>query len=772
MTIDLLEKRERLADPVATMGDRLYVISSQNGLFPDPWSRSHVPHELWGVWAHPIKLLDGFWLALHNRTTGVMTWLLEADACRVGGLYTEFVYRVEPLRVTRRDFVPDGVAGLLVKVTIELPTHFADEIELVALVRSDLRPAWLGEEAGLVDGPDQIEIGVDGDHIVFTDQQNPWSALVGGDRGSNTVREIITGPAAGVLQPTVGQGATARLTLPLQRNASRQATATLYIAGSAHSLVEAQSTLATLRREGDALYQAKAEGYEQLTRQCALASPDPALDHAFTWSKYTCQMLTRTTADFGPGVGAGLPHYPWWFGIDSEYAVLPMLQAGLFALTKSTLRLLKRVSEQHNPTTPGRVIHELSTTGVVYNPGNLVETPIFTRAVYQTWLWSGDQALLAEMYPFCKQGLLTYTLGQCDPDGDLCPAGRSIIETLEMHAGLACLDVACYTWEALGCLAAMAQELGDTAILPELEAKAAALGACISRDWWLPEAGLFADMRATVQEVHAALTRIDELATTSDGPGLQAQITQAHHLLDAQLATYSQGAHDVRCPWLLRHWIVLCPLEVELATPEQAQRTLARLLTPEFCNEWGMYLHPERQDVMSINSGLLALALARYGRMEDALKLTQAMASTLMLRTPGAISEALPDQWCFLQLWSALGIISPVVEGIFGVQVNAAARRLTVIPQLPATWPEATLRQLRVGDHHFDLHVSRNATGLRLVIQGDASDYQIRAGFFLPPAQITHVHLNGHPITPTWSQRHGSPYFWCEAVGEVELEIG
>ena len=28
-------------------------------------------------------------------------------------------------------------------------------------------------------------------------------------------------------------------------------------------------------------------------------------------------------------MGAGLPEYPWWFGIDTEYAVLPMLQADL-----------------------------------------------------------------------------------------------------------------------------------------------------------------------------------------------------------------------------------------------------------------------------------------------------------------------------------------------------------------------------------------------------------------------------------------------------------
>jgi glycogen debranching enzyme len=118
--------------------------------------------------------------------------------------------------------------------------------------------------------------------------------------------------------------------------------------------------------------------------------------------------------------------------------------------------------------------------------------------------------------------------------------------------------------------------------------------------------------------------------------------------------------------WLLRHWVVMCPMEVGLATPDQAAQSFDRLLSPEFCNEWGMYLHPERQDVMSINTGLLALSLVRYGRIDDALRLVNQMAGALNVRMPGAISEALPGEWCFLQLWSALGMISPLVEGILG----------------------------------------------------------------------------------------------------------
>jgi len=779
MTTPYQEKRERLADPVATTGDQLYVICSQNGLFPTPWSTSHVQHELWGVWAHPIKLLDGFWFAIRNQNTRVMTWLLEADACRVYGSHTEFDYRVDTLRVTRRDFVPDGLAGLAVAITVQFPPGFADRLELIVLVRSDLRPAWLGEQVGMHDAPDRVVVAENQRHLRFSDENNPWVAVVG---GSTTLQEVLLGEEAGVLQPTHGLGTTARLTYRFHTRTADTSVVTFYVAGSVAGENEALEAYAQLRTEGGSLWQQKEDRYAELAHHARLQSPDAHLDAAFYWSKVTGQMLARQTPNDGPSVnpsvspsvGAGLPNYPWWFGIDTEYAILPMLQGGLFDLSKATLRLLKSVSEAHNATEPGRVIHELSTTGIVYNPGNLVETPAFTRAVYQTWCWTGDQDFLAEMYTFCKQGILGYTLGKCDPDGDLCGAGRSIIETLEMHADFECIDVASYTWEALNFLAAMAQAVGDTATVESATSKAAVLAARIRQEWWLAEAGLFADVRATVQEVDAALQRIDSLQSTPDWQWVAGQAAQAHRLFDAQLATRRSTDPTVDLPWLLRHWVVFCPMEVGVATPEQANRAFARLLSPEFCNEWGMYLHPERQEVMSINTGLLALALTRYGRIDDALRLTQQMAAALNRRTPGAISEALPDQWCFLQLWSNLGIISPLVEGVLGIEPQAGEQRLQVIPHLPNGWDTATLERFRVGDACFTVTVSRSTNQYCLTVtQNKGQDrYRLRLGFYLPATvAVVTVHLNGDDTPWRWESTLAGRRLCCETTGQAELVV-
>jgi glycogen debranching enzyme len=775
MTTPYLEKRERLADPVATTGDQLYLICSQNGLFPTPWSTSHIPHELWGVWAHPIKLLDGFWFAIRNQTTGVMTWLLEADACRAYGSHTEFDYRVDTLRVTRRDFVPDGVTGLAVTITVQFPPGFADRLELIALVRSDLRPAWLGEQVGMHDAPDRVTVADNQRHLRFSDANNPWVVLVG---GSTAIQEVLLGDDAGSIQPTVGTGASARLTFRFHTRTADTSVVTFYVAGAVAGESEAFDAYAQLRTEGGSLWQQKEDRYAELARHARLQSPDAHLDATFYWSKVTGQMLARKTPDYGPrvspSVGAGLPNYPWWFGIDTEYAILPMVQGGLFDLSKATLRLLKTVSEAHNPTEPGRVIHELLTTGIVYNPGNLVETPAFTRAVYQTWCWTGDHDFLEEMYPFCKQGILDYTLGKCDPDGDLCGAGRSIIETLEMHADFECIDVASYTWEALNFLADMARAVGDTVTVEVATSKAAALADRIRNEWWLADAALFADVRATVQEVDAALQRIDDLESTPDWQWVAGQAAQAHRLFDEQLATRRSADPAVDLPWLLRHWVVFCPMEVGVATAEQATQSFARLLSPEFCNEWGMYLHPERQEVMSINTGLLALALTRYGRIDDALKLVQPMAAALNRRTPGAISEALPDQWCFLQLWSNLGIISPLVEGVLGIEPQAGEQRLQVIPHFPTGWDKVALERFQVGNACFTVDASRTDSEYRLTVTQNKGQerYHLRVGFYIPPTTtVVAVQLNGSDTPWQWESTLAGRRLCCETTGQAELVV-
>ena len=726
------EKRHNLSDPIATCGDRVYVIGSQNGLFPDSWG-GHVPHEMNGVWAHPIKLLDGYWFGVIAPDSQTVHWLTEASACRAYPTYSEFDYRLGPLRITRRDFVPDGIEGLIVTLTVATDMAKPESISVVAHFQSDLRPVWLGERTNMHNGPDEAILGMSMSrsrmcNITFRDMLNKWYCVVASNKRPDSISRnhamSFTGPAT-----TDGNGAQAQMHFKQCEFEAGRMVLTFFIAGSMESPKAAVQTTKRLYTKHAALFAAKQAAYQQLIDTSQIITPDAQLNLAIAWSKIATQWLVRSVPGIGTGVGAGLPEYPWWFGIDTHYAVLPMLQSGQFELVRETLLLLQRASLRQNPDGPGRVIHEISSNGAVFNEGNAVEAATHVRAVHQYWQWSGDDALLRELYPFCKQAILDYLLGRCDADGDLCPSGRSIIETLDMHSGVECIDVAAYTCEALTRLADMADFLGDTAVITQCREQAAALAKRIQTEWWLPDEGLFADVRASKREIRERLAELEDAAVKLNrDPGsddFRRQVIQSQALFAANNIRHLAAPDDIDLPWLLRHWVTMCPAEVGIALPDQAQRLLDRLQTPEFCGSWGMYLHPERPDSMSINTGLLALTLARNGRTEDAYRWVRTLAAQLSYRTPGAICEGLPDQWCFVQLWSNLGVTSPTVESFLGIVPDIGRKRLFVRPNLPQDWQEAQVRQLRVGSQLIDIHIRRtdetahNRYAITVTGQGD-----------------------------------------------------
>src|SRR3954453_21292246 len=62
-----------LNDPYVAAGDRAYLIGTQDGNFPE--LGGHVPGEMAGLWAPPIKLIDGFRATITDSTSGQTTVL-------------------------------------------------------------------------------------------------------------------------------------------------------------------------------------------------------------------------------------------------------------------------------------------------------------------------------------------------------------------------------------------------------------------------------------------------------------------------------------------------------------------------------------------------------------------------------------------------------------------------------------------------------------------------------------------------------------------------
>ncbi|MHB2018343.1 MAG: hypothetical protein ACYCW6_15455 [Candidatus Xenobia bacterium] len=124
---------------------------------------------------------------------------------------------------------------------------------------------------------------------------------------------------------------------------------------------------------------------------------------------------------------------------------------------------------------------------------------------------------------------------------------------------------------------------------------------------------------------------------------------------------------------------------------------------------YGLYLEGDlRQEIMTISTAIAIVASLRYGDTMRALDTMHRLASTQDRVWPAAPSEMSPDYGCIVQAWTAYGVLYPMVCQLFGIWPDAARRRITWTPQLPALWPEAKLQHVRVGDNRFDVTLYRD----------------------------------------------------------------
>jgi glycogen debranching enzyme len=494
--------------------------------------------------------------------------------------------------------------------------------------------------------------------------------------------------------------------------------------------------------------------------------PDATIQAAFDWGKLNLADMRRIVRNvmvqdsmegtagtypakilkvipFLSGFGAGYPDYPWFFGTDGAYTTFPLAAVGQWDEAKNHLDTIRQVSEVVNGTT-GKVLHEIVTDGSIYfgtnaQPGDTNETAEFATAVATLWRWSGDNSVRDDNYDFIKAGLNYITTNLVTASSNPgWPEGAGMVEAT--GTGAIKLDVAVYTIRALNDLAEMAASKGDTATHDSAANKAATLTSKFVPDWWIPSQGLFADSLAFNQVVQT-----DPTAALGTQP-----ITQ--------LEQY--------------YWTNATPMETSIAPVSDATIAFTTLESPLLTGATGFFQQGQTATIRgnlqasALNTGVMAVAEANYGRMDQSLRYVSFVANELDVEQPGALPELFdsPDYKYFsggnpfggamvMQAWSSYGIHWPLVTLYLGIEPDAPAGSLSVVPDLPSTWPELSIDELRVGSS--EISVSAQHSGKLYVTSVAApTGWKLTIGQTLPAnSQIQAVTLNGSPaafqIVPT-----------------------
>jgi hypothetical protein len=753
-TTNRLQDRREVA-----AGQRSYIEGFQDGRFyANGW---HSTGEMGGVWAPPLKLVDGVWFGIGDE------WVGQATKFSSGWGYTRFdLPDAGGLHLQRTDVAPDANRAALFALQMTNPTSADKTVTVKVDAHSELMGAYPWGFSGVTpNASDNLA-----DHGEYTDgalrftddgalpgapvhhyaalvasNQDPASgeaaASGGGFRGPQPGHKCI-GDETPAPMPSAcddgpfGKGTGGELRYEVTIPAGAAKTLWVAVAGSDKGLADAQKQLDGALQDPAGALAAKVAARDKLSKWSQVSLPgDELLQNAIDWGKQNLADTTQTASDlqirwtnqgkqFPPPLGtvdharwfgAGYPDYPWIFATDGEYTNFAAVALGQFDTAKDHLRALRDISEVLNNHS-GIVVHEAVSDGSIWfghdsqttaadgtktNDFNTDETVKFPSAVALIWRWTGDNRFRDEMYDFAKRNLQVVDR-RLDIDHDGWPEGSGNVERTGM--GPEKLDNGVYYVRSLYDLADMARSKHDGRTFAWATNLARKLQRQFEGTWWDTAAQQYADSLVDPGNVQS----------------------------------------------FQKHWIGQVPMEAELSFGDQVKPGVASYdhgttalagrenscFSGDRPGSRGLFHTgcgggPEGQgefSIFSLTTSIQAVGEGNFGRLgpDQQQRYTHANAETMFSEPatgdtpdeqPGAMPEIFPSGFdgdlstgftpnltrCWtcrsmvMQAWGNYGTVWSVIHQQLGVRPFLNASELQVVPQVPPDQPSVAGSNIRLG---------------------------------------------------------------------------
>jgi hypothetical protein len=524
-----------------------------------------------------------------------------------------------------------------------------------------------------------------------------------------------------------------------------------YVSGSLTGTDEIAANISTVRTHLADLFSEKKKRYETIETAAEIIIPDKQLQTAYQWGKYSSDWLIRDVPGFGRGMSAGLPDYPWFFSNDQATTFMALTGTRQPDLFYDSFKMLKHVSDSVNDNC-GRIIHEVSTNGAVYDKGRMEESQLHIIAAWQIFNWTGDRNFLKANYDFAKR---TWTwLQQHDPNhtGYIMGAGGAEIEGLNDEM----LDVQVNTYRFLDILSKMAVIFNDKAEAELYAQKSKTLRDKINKDWWIESENRYADIITTKDKalkiIENALSKRVKKGR-NDWAGikltkLKDQVINNMYPYKGYVVYYNPSGYQ--------------PMEEGMTDTLRAKQILRN--ASFFTNKYGGYITGiERPDDITLDerkfqkdsvftydravmpgvtSGL-AVAAITYGMPDTALMYVHKTINSFSYATPGTIYEVAPDYGMFVQAWNVTGINIPLIQYFFGIKPEAYKKEMTVRIQMPSTWNNAELKKLIIGNNRFSVIYSRMNNKITCILYSTEPGWKIH---FVVNKNCSILVLNNKPL--------------------------
>ncbi len=460
------------------------------------------------------------------------------------------------------------------------------------------------------------------------------------------------------------------------------------------------ATLTLLNAGLAGAYQAHAGRYKKLLADSvSIETPDRALNEAFQWAVVSIEQLrahaipsgeTALVAGYYASGDSARPGFGWFFGRDSLYTLFAMNGYGDFALSKAELEFLIRRQR-----TDGKIMHEYSQTAASidwqafpYMYAAADSTPLFLMAVADYVRSSGDVAFLTAHREAIEKAWTFETTHDTDGDGIYDNSqGTGWVESWPGGLPHQEIYLALLDQQASGAMAVIEELLQSPEKAKAARQRADAIAKTIEAEYYDPGKGCYAFSRNADGTLDRATTVYPALAWWS---GSSALIHSGECL--RQFA-----AHTLNTDWGLR----------DVSTDEKFYD--------------GMSYH--QGSVWPLFTGWAALAEYRGGQPLAGYQMLMENANLTRTQDLGAVTELLSGDYFVPfgrstshQLWSSAMVITPMLRGLFGIEIDAQKKTITVNPHLPAGWDDVYVHNIPLPGGTTDLYFTKKMDQLEIYI--------------------------------------------------------
>jgi len=692
-----------LSRPVRTW-EFLPVVGTRAGLFGDESGKFE-------AWAYPLKIFRDFHVTFHVDGRAIPAENISRTLTVTPSSAT-LVYVGDSFRVRETLFVPVHEPGAVIIFEVET----AQPLEIEAAFEGDFALEWPAAMGGTYEEWDEAHHAT-----VFGEETKKFAALVGSPTAHDAHLAYATNYSSSN-ESSFRLGVT-------QRGKERKI---IVIAGSVAGRDEVFKTYEHLTTSYSDLQRDSADYYRNyLARTINLELPDAALQQAYDWARVSLIQGLVTNPYLGNGLVAGYktsgtsqrPGFAWFFGRDSFWSSFALNAEGDFATARTALEFIAKYQRDD-----GKIPHEIA-QGASFVPwfkdfpypySSADATPLFIIATNDYVTQSGDTAFARESweriwkaYQFLQSTYNAQGFARNSGIGHGWVEGGPLlpVETEHYQSALGT--------EALRSLSHLAEIIGKDDIKKDLASEFERRKSALDQAFWSADKHLYA------YALDKDNQRIEE-------PSVLATV----------------------------------PMWFELSTAQHAEEMITHLAEADQETDWGMRIISSNSklydpsgyhfgSVWPLFTGWASVGEYRYHRALPAYSNLRANALLTLDGSLGHNTEVLSGNYYQTlssgsphQIWSAAMVVSPILRGLFGLNIDAPNHQITLAPHLPADWESFGIHSIQAGPVRVDFNFHKTVDSMTLEVtrtgKGDCwLDFSPAFGL---RAKILSAEMNGKPL--------------------------